>query len=428
MSKAIYKYIDTFWRKEMEKEIETKESKEPVAAAKPVDRGRVNNIMFLAAVVIFATAARVCMFKGTSGDMRGCLIPWYDYLKSHGGFFATGDNIGDYTPAYYYFLALLGYTKIPVVYGIKIFSTVFELLCAVYIGRITAIRYNGTNRPYIAFAIAYSLPTALINSGAWGQCDGVFTCFLLMAFYSFLKGREMRSMWFGGISFAFKLQAVFFAPFILVMFLKRKIRFRSLFMIPLVYIISIIPAILVGGSPWRLLTVYLRQSVHYKKLVMGLANIWVFFEDMDQRVLGYAGVFVAGTGVLIFVYYCASTGKLGHMTLDCAVTLACISCFIVPFLLPYMHERYYYPLEMFIVVFAMYHSDKAWLIVLTQSISFVGIMECLFSMQLCNPRIAAMLSAFAIILLFYTLSKELHNENGDEVKMVFEQPTSVKDT
>ncbi|NLG92580.1 MAG: hypothetical protein GX485_03295, partial [Clostridiales bacterium] len=52
------------------------------------------------------------------------------------------------------------------------------------------------------------------------------------------------------VSFLFKLQAVFLAPFFFLLFLKRQIRLRTFGLIPLVYGLAILPAALCGRNLW----------------------------------------------------------------------------------------------------------------------------------------------------------------------------------
>lgn len=147
-------------------------------------------VVFIVAVEACGALARIMLFPKSSGDINSFLIPWYEYLRDHGGFAAVGDQIGDYTPMYYYFLAALTYTKIPVVIGIKVFSGAFELISAFYVKAILDIEYRHTCRPLLGFALTFLLPTAIINSGAWGQCDGIYTCFVIMSLYSRSENRR----------------------------------------------------------------------------------------------------------------------------------------------------------------------------------------------------------------------------------------------
>ena len=100
----------------------------------------------------------------------------------------------------------------------------------------------------MAYAVVLFLPSVVLNSAAWAQCDAMYTAALLACLYYLLVNRPNRAVLAFSIAFVLKLQAIFFAPFLLLLVLKRKIKLRSLVLIPAVYILSIIPAAIMGRS------------------------------------------------------------------------------------------------------------------------------------------------------------------------------------
>ena len=384
-------------------------------------------VVFLVAVVMCGVVARIKLYPKESGDLHQFLIPWYDYLKEHGGFRAVGDEIGDYTPMYYYFMAFLTYTNIPVTVGIKTFSMLFELIGAFYVKAILEIEYRKSTRPLLGFAVAFLLPTVITNSGAWAQCDGIFTCFVILSLYQFLKGRDLMAMAMFGIAISLKIQAIFFAPFIVAMVLRRKLRFRSLLMIPAVYILSILPATIAGGNFFRLLTVYIRQSGQYSMLNMALPNIWSLLDGVDPNPIGSAGIFLAGGVVLVLMYYFVFGGKEpGKLTVRGAITMAAISCFAVPYLLPHMHERYYFCADMLILILAFCFPKRIWLILSTQFCSFIAVAGNIYGKERLDMRIVALIETINFAVLLLSLREELQQPESKEVVMRFEQPKESK--
>ena len=75
----------------------------------PTDMTRIYTFIFIALVSIFAVIIRLRLFPFVSKDMTNFLFPWFDRIKSNGGFLALDERIGDYTPPYYYILAFLTY-------------------------------------------------------------------------------------------------------------------------------------------------------------------------------------------------------------------------------------------------------------------------------------------------------------------------------
>lgn len=114
----------------------------------------------------------------------------------------------------------------------------------------------------------------------------MYTAALLACLYYLLVNRPNRAVLAFSIAFVLKLQAIFFAPFLLLLVLKRKIKLRSLVLIPAVYILSIIPAAIMGRSLWDLLTVYVSQSKLYTSLCMSIPNLYAFLGNVASEPLG----------------------------------------------------------------------------------------------------------------------------------------------
>ena len=379
-------------------------------------------VLFLLAMCFFGMLLRYKLFPKVSGDVGSFLIPWYDYLKEHGGFKAVGDKIGDYTPMYYYFMAALTYTKLDVNVGLKLISIFFDFIMSVYVMKIVKLREpDESHMPVIAFGVAFCLPTVVINSAAWAQCDVIYTTFLVMCLYYILCGRDSLAMIMFGISFSFKVQAIFLLPLIGILIMKRKMRWRTLLWIPAVYVMSIIPATIAGGDFKRLLTVYLFQSGQYPQLTLSLANVWAIFEGMENEELGSAGIFFAGITVIIMMYYYITNKKL-TVTKNTVIGMAMMSSFLVPFVLPHMHERYMYLTEIMFVIFSFYYRKRAWLIATSQYCSVQCLLRFLYGHDSMDMRWLALIQIVNIAFVFYTLREEIASPSDEgAIKMVFEK-------
>lgn len=390
-----------------------------------VERMNVNEllrILFLMAICLCGVLMRSKVFDYESRDVRVFLRPWYEYFQEHGGFKAVGDDIGDYTPLYYYFMAALTYTSTKLLVGLKVFSILFDFVIALYAMKIVELKEkNNAALPCIAFAVVFCLPTVVLNSAVWAQCDVIYSAFLVMCLYYILRGNDKVAMIMFGIAFAFKLQAIFFAPFIGILLMKKKIRWRSLLWIPAVYVISIIPAVMVGGDFKRLLTVYFRQSGQYDDLCMSLPNLWALWEGVEQTdLLGPAGIFFAGAAVLSMMYYYISKKEL-KITQNTTVALAMLSAFIVPMVLPHMHERYFYLPEVLIVIFAFYYKNRLWVVAVSQFCSVQALSRYLFGQDYMDIRFLALLEIVNLIVVFMALRDEMAQPRDEKLKMDFEK-------
>ena len=93
------------------------------------------------ALLALALAVRLALFDFLTGDAEFWVIPWYDYLNSHGlAAFATqfpnaegwADTRASYSPPYHYLLyvATLFDGLAPKLYLIKMVSVTFDLVAA----------------------------------------------------------------------------------------------------------------------------------------------------------------------------------------------------------------------------------------------------------------------------------------------------------
>ncbi len=385
------------------------------------DFDRIAKLCYILIVCVCGMMMRNKLMPHTSRDMWLYLERWYNYFADNGGFKAVGDDVGDYTPLYYYYIAALTYFKsISPQTGLKILSIIFDFVTAVYAMRIVELREKDGHLPYIAFTAVFCLPTVVLNSATWGQCDVIYSCFLVMCLYYMMKGDDRLAMIMLGVSISFKLQAVFFAPFVGILLFKKKIRPLNLLWIPAVYVISIIPAAIAGGDFWRLLTVYFRQSGQYDDLCMSLPNLWALWEEVDNELLGPAGIFFAGICVVTVMYYYVTRKQL-KMTCNTMVALAMISAFAVPFVLPHMHERYFYLSEVMFVIFAFYYRKRLWLIFTSQYCSVQALSGYLFGKGSIDRRWLLLIEIVNIVTVYLCLKEEMEKPRDEEVLMKWEK-------
>ncbi len=360
-------------------------SRVTVAEQRPVLRWRPSGpVVLTVAVVVLALGLRRLMFPAESDDYRYFLHPWYEFISGHGGFQALKDTgFSDYNVPYLYVLAALSHLPVHDLAGIKVVSTMFDLLAAYVTFLIVDLRHPERSwRPYAAGAVVLFLPTVAANSGWWGQADSVYSTLALAGVYAVLRHRPWWACTFLGVALAFKLQAVFVFPFLLVMLLTRRVPWRALLAVPAAYLLLDVPALLIGADPGRLLTVYARQTGTYPALSMNAPSVYEFFQVGDYTdAVRTAGVLVTGLVVLALVALVVlrrpGRGRLfaggwqQELTDTQIVLLATCSVVLVPFLLPSMHDRYFYLADVLSVIAAFYAPERLWYLpVLVQVSSF----------------------------------------------------------
>lgn len=212
-------------------------------------------------VLLFGLAIglRVALYHIETSDYTVFLSQWYDYLQTHGGLAALKDSFSNYNTPYLTLLALTTYLPIPKLIAIKTLSVLFDGVLGLFTYLILRLKYRPGLAALAGVLVLLFAPTIFINSAAWGQCDAIYTAFCLGSLYFLLKERTGWACVFFALALSFKLQAIFFAPVLFVLLLKRKLPLRYLALIPLVFALMLTPALIAGRSPLSLLSIYAEQ-------------------------------------------------------------------------------------------------------------------------------------------------------------------------
>lgn len=288
---------------------------------------------------------RVLCLDYASYDYRDFLAQWASYFREHGGLAAIQDPVGNYNAPYLYFMALISYLPFPDLYAIKLFSVLFDVLLAWGGLRLAKVLLPGREAPPLtAFFLLLLLPTVVLNGAFWGQCDAIYGAFVLHALACALDKRPGWSVSLLAVAFSFKLQTVFLIPLWCVLWYGGRVKFRHLCLFPPVYVLTILPAFLLGKPLGDILGVYWGQTYAYTdKLMYNAPSVFAlvpYYAQVDVHFwsrVGIAAAFLLVLAVLAFLFFHRSTLS-GWKILAAGVVMA----IGVPYLLPYMHERYFF--------------------------------------------------------------------------------------
>jgi Gpi18-like mannosyltransferase len=306
-----------------------------------------------AAMILAGLGIRIAGLGFVSYDMTDWLLPWYDQLAA-GGFSALREPFSNYTPPYLYllWLATAAGTFLPKVAAIKLISILFDLFNALTVCKILKIKYPVGSVPLLGASGFLLLPTVFLNSAFWGQADAIYSFFLLACLYFLLKDRPFLALAFLGISFSFKAQAVFLAPLLLLLTVRRRIPWYAFGLIPAVYVVMMLPALLTGRPLMELLTIYISQADVYGGLSMHAPTLYVFVPDGWRTPALYAGFLI--TFAVICAWVWRYTRRIREFTPNLFMLCALASVAIVPFFLPKMHDRYFYLADLLSFILAFY--------------------------------------------------------------------------
>jgi hypothetical protein len=144
--------------------------------------------------------------------------------------------------------------------AIKSISVIFDLLLAVFTYKIIRrLRPASRWEPVIGTGLVLALPTVVMNSGAWGQCDSIYVSLCVGSLYFLISDRPWPASALFGLAFAFKLQAIFFLPVLAAVLIINRQRIRSLLAAPAMFAAALLPAMLAGRGLLSQLAVYPAQ-------------------------------------------------------------------------------------------------------------------------------------------------------------------------
>lgn len=317
---------------------------------------RLDTLLMMLLPIGAAMLLRALCLDYAGTDYENFLTGWYAYFRDNGGFGAIAHSVGDYNVPYLYFMAFISYLSVPDLYLIKLFSLVFDVIlawgCYRLVRSLTGER-QGSAAPLIAFAAALLLPTVVLNGAFWGQCDGIYGALCIHAAALLLEGENKTSVALMALAFSFKLQAIFVLPLWGVLWLAGRVKFRELWVFPLTYLITIIPALLLGKPLGDIIGIYFNQMGEYSsRLVLNAPSVYQFLPYGTEDPGYFALLGVAAAGALVLVLLGAGFLLRGRLDNRLAMAMAAVLCLGVPFLLPYMHERYFFLADVFTLCWA----------------------------------------------------------------------------
>ena len=314
----------------------------------------------------------------------------------------------EYSPAFSYLFAstTLLDSIIPKVTAIKLIPITADVISTYFVYRIVRIKYPLGNKPYWAAGVFFILPTIFINSAHWGQMDALYTLFIIISLFFFLREKPLLGMLAYALSFSIKFQAIFFIPFLAILFLKKKIPWWQFLLIPTVYLVSCIPAVLLGTSWQTVLTLYLGQSGKYRWLSGNAPNLYTFVPNGYYEPGLVIGLIVAFCTLAAWIIFTALDKR--DLTRERMVLLALISVSLTPFVLPKMHDRYFYPADALSLIVAFYNPNLWFVPILFQLSSGLAYTVYLLGTSIGLVKIGAIFNTVLIAyLLAYQLSRQV---------------------
>ncbi len=363
------------------------------------------NWLLACILMLLALGARLAVFDYETYDYRDFLAHWCAFFRDNGGFRALNRQIGNYNIPYLYLLALFSYLPVRDLYLIKYASVVFDVLLAWAVLRLVMRFTPSPARRLASFFAALFLPTVFLNGALWGQCDSVYTALLLLGLALALEGRPRMSVVMAALAFGFKLQAVFVLPIYAVLWIRGSLKARHLMLFPLVYVLLVLPAVIAGRPFLDTIMLYFSQTGSIGSgLNYNSPSIFALFWRIPEKDQAFAASLGIGAA---FVYLANMLGiawiNRRKLSDQAVLGMALLFAIGIPFLLPHMHDRYFFAADILSLVMAFSFPLFSPAALLVQFASLLGYHAYLKMRYLLfmNYGAAALIMAFAFALVCF---------------------------
>ena len=306
------------------------------------------------------------------------------------------------------------------VHAIKYISIFFDYVSAVFIFLSLKKITKNDVLSVLGAGLFLFIPTIFLNAAYWGQCDGIYVSFCIISLYFLLCDRQRLAFIFLGLAFSFKLQAIFFLPIFLILFLQGKIKIRYILYVPLVYILMGVPSMICGRSFASIMSVYVNQTAHsYDQLTLNSSTFYalIFHNFQPMKELDQYGIClaIAINGAFIYLIHALK------VEIDQKKMVAVVLFFslLMPFFMTHMHERYFYMADALCILYVILNPKKAYILPLILLPSLTCYMLYLFNIEFFIDTITTLrLGALMYIAALIILGIDIFSKKKEDIKQL----------
>ena len=391
-----------------------------------LERPKTGEMLFVSGFMAVMMIARFVMLDFVTADYNAFLSGWVEIFRE-GGFRMLAEDVGDYNLLYQYVLLLIAKTPLKDLYLIKLLSVFFDYALALVMMR-AAKTYAGERAGVPVLCVVLALPTVLTDGALWSQCDTVYVFFIILALLLLEKNRPMGSAASLAVAFAFKLQTIFFFPVVLLGLIHRRYRLRDALVFFAAYLATLLPALLAGRTLVDALMIYASQSVgqYFDRLSYNAPNFYLFFPMIEFKgtqgftlVRYLPGIDAAGVNpyltepmmqaiqsaalyacviltLLVVIYWLIHYKEI---TPDMTLGFALFFAIFLPFVMPKIHDRYFFLADMLSVLYASRHKNRRFMPLLVVGASFMCYVPYLMRQNPIDERWLSLMMLGALVIV-----------------------------
>lgn len=372
------------------------------------------NVIYIAifVFVLISVVIRLSGINYESGDYGRYLKPWFEQIKSEGGFASLKHTIGDYNIPYVFILTALTYLPFKPILMIKLVSIIFDYACAFVSAAIVYRLLQKTEQAIFATLVTFSimlfLPTLLLNSAFWAQSDSIYTAFVLLCVLFLIEEKYIPAFVFFSVAFTFKLQAIFILPVLIILyFVKNKFSVLHFLIPPIIFFLSITPALIAGRSFTETVKIYVNQAGEYQYLYLNYPNLYAFFKG-DYKLFVVFGILLTVAVLGLIALYIIHKGY--NISNSNIVSVTILLIYICLFFLPAMHERYGIVIDILSVIYYVVKRKKIYIPIIINFVSLIAYTKFLFGQDVLNDSFLALGNLAALVILTFDVFADLKKE------------------
>lgn len=372
---------------------------------------RHENLVILIIGIALSLALRFSLFGYQSADYKEFVSKWYDFIAQH-GFEAFAHDFANYNPPYLYMMAIAIYLFpfVPKIIAIKSISAILDFLLGAFVYKLITLKYPASVLPVFGYLAVLFAPTVFLNSSCWGQADAIYTAFLVACLYWICTEKQWLALATFGFALAIKAQAIFFAPVLFALLLKGKLSWKPFLLIPIIYLLTLVPAWIAGRNFLDLLLIYANQSNTYHELSKHAPNFYIWFPDS-----AYDYIYPAGLVLGLSVAFLIIAGLIKSQRVvdrDLIVQMTFVFVLAVPYFLPKMHERYFYAADVLAIVYAFYFPKYFYVPIVVIFCSFLSYLPYLFGIDVPLNVVSVVLGSMLVVVVHHFAVVLQNDENS----------------
>ena len=372
------------------------------------------------AVFLFGAFMRYTLVPYVVPDMMADYIPWMQALQLGGIHqLLTEFSPFPYSAMYVYIWALVAkvFPHTDAIVLLKGTAYAFEAAMVVVSGYALwtilpkARRVTGL---FVGFVLLWLSPVLLMNTAVWGQTDVVYLCFAVLALFLVLQQRPALAMVSFGLAMAFKLQAVFLLPALIILYFCFEKKFSILWflLIPAVWFAASLPLQLMNSDASSPAALLAAQTNSYVDATMNYPNLHALMNEAVKSPLLLMVKWERYAIILTITFLGSMAAWLISRNVQLnrqnALLLSAWCVFICVFFLPHMHERYGIVGEVLLLLWAVVLWKPRGFLYLIVSILPIASAYCKYTLdrEMFSLQLGGAIQLFLMIALTWELIRQ----------------------